>query len=417
MKKRKSNLKRLVTALLGFSLLAFMTTPIFADYEDGALTGTEAQPATAAIRKDLQLPQGVTTPNAEFEFALTKVSYNGGTTTADLNVMPAIPNSSVVYEDTDTETAVSGVVTIPKETTNIFANAVWTAPGLYVYTLAEVQDNNTLTAGEIMNYSAGTYELTVIVERGDNVDFFVSTIATKVVNADNDTQTPGEKVDPTPGTGGGTTLSNLVFTNSYLKQASGEDLDDSLLTIGQTVGGTLADDQFYFTHDVTITQPTVGVAPGFVYKGYVVDENDAVVTSALNGTVAGATALGDYINFTSGTAVNVKLKAGQRLVFPDMHVGATYTDTLAATTGYTYEYAALQNGVASTDEGNAGEALAAGPFYVGDDGTNSLIFTATFDVTPPTGIIIDNLPYIVLIGFAVIVVVGLAYDKKRKKVN
>ena len=84
--------------------------------------------------------------------------------------------------------------------------------------------------------------------------------------------------------------------------------------IGKTVAGDFGDHTKYFDYAVTVKKPLV--SPYTVYKGYVVDETNAVVTSADNLDAADIALLktdgtNEYIEFvfdSSGVALG-KYKA------------------------------------------------------------------------------------------------------------
>lgn len=406
-----------VLSALALSLILSMggLTTVFAA---GPITGTEANPAQAVITKELKMPEGTTTPAATFKFQFAKKSIDDKTTQDDLDTMPDIADKSVTFAATDTGNTSSGLKSVTKETASLFSGIDWKHAGVYVYTVTEQSGTYTTGTGETMTYSNGSYDIAVYVANGAS-GLYVSDIGTTIVVADNASQVAGDKTDPTTSTTVTGAYSAMLFTNQYQKMNGGTDVTDpahQTLAISKTVAGTYGDLTKYFTYDVTVTESTL--SSGVTYKGYVV-ENGTVVTSTDNGAIGGTDVTnGDYINFPSGTAVSVKLKHGQTLAFIDNEVGSNYVANELAAEDYTASASIIVNGGVPVTINNtsANTDLSTATRTIGES-TNSAAFTNTYKTITPTGISLNNLPFIMMIVLAVIGLATYVVVKSRKSYN
>lgn len=406
-----------VLSALALSLILSMggLTTVFAA---GPITGTEANPAQAVITKELKMPEGTTTPAATFNFQFAKKSIDDKTTQDDLDTMPDIANKSVTFAAADTGNTATGLKSVTKETASLFSGINWTHAGVYVYTVTEQSGTYTTGTGETMTYSNGSYDIAVYVANGAS-GLYVSDIGTTIVVADNTSQVAGDKTDPTTSTTVTGAYSAMLFTNQYQKMNGGTDVTDpahQTLAISKTVAGTYGDLTKYFTYDVTVTESTL--SSGVTYKGYVV-ENGTVVTSTDNGAIGGTDVTnGDFINFPSGTAVSVKLKHGQTLAFIDNEVGSNYVANELAAEDYTASASIIVNGGVPVTINNtsANTDLSTATRTIGES-TNSAAFTNTYKTITPTGISLNNLPFIMMIVLAVIGLATYVVVKSRKSYN
>jgi hypothetical protein len=121
----------------------------------------------------------------------------------------------------------------------------------------------------------------------------------------------------------------------------------------------------------------------------------------------------------------LKLKHGQRLAFLDLPVGASFTATEAATTDYTPSYSLTaynETAEGVIDENITGTkgvsltapSLAFGTAYVAEENTSKADFLNTFKDILPTGIAVEDLPYIVLIAVMLTAIAGYIVLKVRK---
>lgn len=388
--------------------------------------GSESNPAKVGITKLLTMPDGTTIPTATFTFNVSKVSKNDETDSTALAAMPSIGvsdgtgSNSVTYTAMDPNSVNNGVKSVYKETPDILSNITWPSAGVYVYEISEQNGSYLTTAEETMTYSPAKYNLSVYVkEKSGGSGYYVYAVSAAITTPDNGAQNVGDKVDPTPGTGG--KLSDLIFTNSYLKTSGGgdpTDLANQRVSISKLVDGEYAEKDRYFTYDLIVTQPTAVTGNAAAYKAYVLNSSNAIVTSESNtSTTIETDTYGKYFTVTSSTPTSVKLKHGEKLVFTDVHIGATYVANEQGAVGYAPSAIVTVNGGTPENlSGSLGSSLSTNSRTIGDQGANTAAFTNTYrsDVTP-TGIIIDNLPFILLLTVAVGALVLFVVVKARKR--
>jgi len=123
----------------------------------------------------------------------------------------------------------------------------------------------------------------------------------------------------------------------------------------------------------------------------------------------GSDAGGSYIRISTSGSTAFSLKHGQRLVFVDTPVGTTYTVTETAATHYTTTVTVVtDNGAGVTIAGLTTNAQRVG------ETANSAAFTNTRDSVTPTGLNLDNLPFIGLILLATASLITFVVVKIRK---
>ncbi len=419
-RNRKQFLRKMAAVIFAAIICLGGISPALA--AGSPIMGTEGNPADAAVTKVLRMPAGVTTPGAGFTFTFAKKNVDGSTAAGDLAAMPAIANKTVSFTSADEGITAGGVKLVAKETSNLFAGVVWPHAGIFIYTVTETADTYTIAdpTKEQMTYSGASYDIAVYVEEGAG-GLFVSAIAAVITvkDASNEGGDVGDKVDPTPrglpeveGD-----YSKMIFTNTYLKNNGGENPTDSVLDLSKTVTGSFGNKTKYFLFDVTVSNPSTIMDTGKTYRAYVLDENDTVVTDTNNADITDIKTdpvHGAYIEFTTNEAKAIHLKHGQRLAFIDLPVGAKYSVTESAAVGYSpsYTITADGSGIAAA-AGNENENLGFADEYVREN-ENSISFTNTCREVTPTGVSIDNLPYIVIVLLGTLAFIGLTVFKLRK---
>ena len=484
-KKRHSKFKLIASIAIVLLMSISMVLPALAnpdptkDYKASEGTGPGNDQAKSAITKLLKMPNDVTTPTASFTFKFTAVGVDGGT---DPTGMPAIadriitfssaddsnPASHIFYQDkagdyvnaTDPEAATKIVV---KESEDLLTGisfapgTTWPGTGVYVYTVKEYQPPSLITpnAGAVKPdtyYSQAEYKIEfwvdeyIVLDSDGKVvssEYYVRFVEARIVAGSIDEYHEGsqgdDKVDPTPGfwwpnkyeeiENG---FSQLIFTNKYWQSDGGDgvDFEKGALYVTKTVNGAGAVLTTAFTFKVKVTQPDVitnnsssptNIGPQ-TYKAYLVGPS-GIVIGGDNSAIMDATGL---INFTSGTAIDVVMRHGERLIFVDLHVGSDVEVLEAANNDYSPRYkrtfagtdefrgtAGAPWGFGDTIGGNSGDP---GPHYLPKGGgINKADFTNTRKDATPTGLDVDDLPYIVLIGVAVAGLAAFVVIKSRKR--
>jgi len=392
--------------------------------ENGVLYAVDPDnPAQAGITKVLELPVGTPVPTANliYNFLVTKDSVDSDPaqagTAPDLN--PA--GLSVTFTPADTpdspaDTTAPDVVTYTKELGDLFDGVTFPHAGVYVYTISEQSSTNGSLDMDpthlTLTYSTGSYTLTVYVENAVGGGTYVAGLTDKVATVDNGSQTAGAKVDPTPG-GDGTNYghSQMVFTNTYVTQ--------STLSISKTVDGAFANMDQYFNFSLTLTPSAIDTPTPTSYQAYVI-EGGVVVDPTPNAGPDMATGEDDqgqpYLIIPASGTPQVNLKSGQSLNFVSLAVGTSYTVTENDPIGYLPSYTVTSGGeevATSNDPEPVGETLGTGSQLVGT-GANQANFTNSRMVAAPTGLDLNDLPYIGVAALALVALVAFVVVKARR---
>lgn len=355
------------------------------------------------IKKVLNLPSAdVKTPAVKFSFTFTKHSYNGETDKTsecpDITVAKSVDYSEA--DTTDGDANKQGLQLV-KTTENVLKGVTFAKAGQYTYKVTENQtlaDNTTLPQGLVM--SKAEYLVSIFTKTIANNKVVVDNIYIAQLKKDDGTDIDGEKKKVDYDSTSDTT-NKFEFNNNYDPKAGndnplGKEItedDKKGFVLQKNVEGEKANANEEFTFSLTVTKPegSHGSDQNFNYK--VVDSN---------GT-AGNASQGAY-----GTAFEVKLKKGCRVVLSSVLLGSKVQAEETVSAGYTKTLAAGQckfNGtaIATVDDLKAGK-------NIGDKGDNSITFVNTQQTA--TGILLNSLPFIVL---ALVALAGIVFFVKNRK--
>ena len=452
MTKKHRSIARLIScAVLAVTMTFAIALPALAagSYAEGT---SAANPATAAITKIFKIPVNTTTPEATFTFNITPVGVNGGSDTTDMPTLGANGSVTISFAQGQAATFIdNGTKYLVAQSADILGNllkdgSAWTAgAGIYKYTVTENNSGIVLSADpddkEFEVYSGAEYQIEIWVDEDKDGILFPVYIVGYYKEGTSDEYYPGTpgdgKLDPTPGkeipgtpAEIGEKLSQIVFTNRYWKTNGpiGPNPNKNALEITKQVTGNNPNFNAYFKFEATVFTPdAVGVA-GKTYDAYIIDKDGNYVSLSVdenpntaNGTSSAPAA--DYITFTSGTAKSFYLKHGERLVFFELEVGARVEvfETIAENARVKYSRTFSTAGdflmpVGMTEPWgfprNPGDE---GPHYTKEgSGANVVTFYNNMTGTPPTGISVDDLPFILLIGAAVAGLLVFVAIKARK---
>lgn len=378
--------RRIAVLVLSLAMVLTMGMNVFA-VDDGAANNMAGK--SIKITKTLKIGEGITVPAEEFVFGFAAgadeyADENGYV--SDTTTYPAVAPVKIAYsaddraeDGTDVEITKQGAVVLPDA-------SAFPKSGMYVYTVSETAGNT-----EGMTYAAETYFFKVYVKNSKTGE---KTIA-DVEITDGDTKIDGSKGGEDEATndedGANDVVGNsFVFTNTFTKDVTknpgdenGENTDGAF-KLEKVLDGDYAgaDDEFTFTVKVTLPETAEATT--------VASEGNAVAT------------------FTDGVAKDVVLKGGQSMKFATLPAGTKIEVSEAAFENYTPNYIAKHSANAdktgaveiSSNNSKAETALAtAETIVVGEFGAN-VQYTNKYDAVTPTGIIINNLPYILLIALA-----------------
>jgi len=439
---------KITSVALAIIMCLSMALPVFA-YS----TGEANKPAEAAITKRFRLPLNTPVPTAAFTFEFTKIGIDDTTDTAD---MPDIDDKSVSFPSDATTFTEDGDVYLVKETSNIADDIKWPAAGVYKYQVSEKSEGITATGAtnEGVYYSPAKYDIEFWVEKDTNGNLFVKYInaitVTDYVDEYYEGTEGGDKVEPKPGGNNPKeaatmkdNFSQVMFTNKYWKSDGGGEKDPTktALEIVKAVAKVGAEKDKHFSFNVKVIQPDA-IKAAQTYMAYILDDkgNIKTITSDnYSGIISHDTTANKhtYIQFTSDEMLTVNLKHGERLAFADLHVGSAVEVEEMAAGGYTATYqrtfsipfsqlpsavtiafTADKSGINWGFPRETGDPADKGPHYT-KAGNNSNIATFINERTgvAPTGISVDNLPYIVLIAIGFIALVSFAAIKFHRNMK
>lgn len=406
---KKTFLKKLVTASIAAvtALSVFRGVPTFADTNDDNLATARAtgeSDAKVAINKTLKIAEGITTPNATFTFTFTPqtgTSSNGAPYETIDSSNGQITDKNVSYSGTDV--LATGQTNIKKDTGDIFREVNYTHAGEYVYTVAEKQNvgwkviQKNGSPIDFMTYDNRNYEMHVIVKNKTTGGTYISSVYFKQVSP-----SVNGKVKPSES---GTTYKYDLFTNIYRKNAgkitdpnepnpnkpnvSKVDPNAKSLVIKKVVSGATADKSKDFTFKLTFTKAST--------------ETSQSITGKIGETSK---------TFVYGQETTITLRHDQSLVFDTIPAGTRYKLVETGSQGYTASAAYKENGASKNQAGTVSTNFTQDSILIGEKPNDNTITNSLPDVTP-TGLLIDNLPFILMIGLGLAGFVVLS--KKRRQ--
>lgn len=350
-----------------------MSTSVFATGGDTATKVTEAY-----ISKTFNTEVG---KDEAFSFTATQVAGSTANVT--------IPN--ITFADTDTGSKTKRAkVTFPEE---------WPDAGKYEYTVTETGATPAITdeAHQKMIMSQAEYTMDVYVSNVGN-RYEISNIIVNKTKDDKGTATTG-KVDISD-----TDNNGFKFTNTYVQEAgTGTDPtnpdptynNDGSLNVTKAVvanGGTLdADKEFYFT--ATFNFPT---------------GTDA---NTLGGV---KNAEGNKITINEDGTYTFKLKANKNMKFTGVPVGTKISVKESATPNYKGSAVSVFNGQsqAKVEASKYNEDITV-KNTLGQK-QNKVDVTNTYNYVPTTGIIMNTLPYVLMIALCGAALMAFVAFKRRR---
>lgn len=362
----------------------------------GAMTMGMAMPTFAADEGKTTEAWITKTYNTEvgkaekFSFTAEQVKTGTGIITTDAAVtMPELP-----FTDTETgTTSKRGQITFP----------TYPEAGKYEYTVTETQTVDPAVVNgehEKMIMSQAEYTMDVYVTDGATGTEISNIIVNKTKNDAGQTATG--KVDI-----GNTGTNDFKFTNTYVQEAgTGENPknpdptypDNGSLKVSKAVinangTATTPDDEFAFT--ATFAFPT---------------GTDA---NTLGGIKA---ANGDTVTSVEGGTYTFKLKANENMKFTGVPVGTTITVKESAAKNYKGSAEIIINGAKLTPvaETSYNTELTAVTNQKLGQKQNTVDVTNTYNDVPVTGIIMNTLPYVLMIALCGVALIAFVGFKRRR---
>lgn len=324
-----------------------------------------------------------------FSFIATQKNGDGLVSTTANVTMPTIS-----FEQTETGTNTQrSKITFPE----------YTEAGKYEYTVTESENATPQVTNddhESLIMSKAEYVMDVYVE--DKANGNGVSISNIIVNKTKDDkgETATGKVDI-----GNTDENRFNFTNTYVQEAgTGTDPKNPVpdytnygsLNISKTIdanGGT-ADTTKQFDFTATFNFPAG------------TDKN----------TLGGVKGNGETIEIDESGNCSFKLQHNKKMKFTGLPVGTKMTVTESATPNYKGSAKVTINGVEESDLVTASkynEAIVVSNKRL-DQKKNAVDVTNTYNNVPTTGIIMNTLPYVMMIVLGGVALVGYIYLKNKK---
>lgn len=305
----------------------------------------------AEIQKDFQIAEGITVPGITFTFTFAGVEADA----------PAISAKTVAYSNADTVT--SGISS--KTVAEIFRGVTFPHAGVYTYTVQETAGETSVENGTV-TYDGSVYTVRVYVRNTENGGLAIDQI-TAAKGAE------GQEVKQ----------SEIKFVNKFEKKTN--------LVVKKNTVGDLADKTKAFTFNVTFTKPA---------------------------TYDGSTFVSGNDTYTFGQEYTFTLADGGQKVFSNLPAGTRYVVTeVGSADGYAPSVTVVENGTQTVNKTAAdADSLATaetGKTNLAGEGTNTVTFTNTYKDVPITGIIMNNLPFVILILAATAGIVGYLVIRRR----
>lgn len=263
-------------------------------------------------------------------------------------------------------------------------------PGTYEYTVSENQDGAINTDREKLVMSQASYTVQVRVERKDGELVITDISVTQISNPDNP-DSDGQKVDAgNPGDGN---ANGFNFVNTYAQVAGPEDPTKGSLRISKTVENGIDSEQ-QFSFRVSFTYPN-GITNPFI---------PMVSFNGGRPTALEATKLSS--EFT--------LKDTEYAVFTGLPIGTVVNVTETGTQNFTPSATLILNGVNSKPvNATVGADLEITGKPLGAK-ENSIAVTNTYAYAPATGVILNVMPYVLMVAIAGGMIVLFTVMKRRK---
>jgi hypothetical protein len=354
-----------------------MPTSVFAAEGDTTTTVKEAY-----ISKTFNTEVG---KDETFSFTATQVAGSTANVT--------IPN--ITFADTDTGSKTKRAkVTFPEE---------WPDAGKYEYTVTETGATPAITDGEHqkMIMSQAKYTMDVYVSNVGNKLAISNIIVNKTKDDDGNTaQDTTGKVDIS-----NTDKNGFNFTNTYVQEA-GTGTDPVNPGPDYTTYGSL---------DVSKKIKTDAADTADTNKEFEFTA-DFTFPNGTDATTLGAKAtIGDSTISITGTSHTFKLKHGQNVKFTGLPVGTKISVTESATPNYKGSAEVIiNNGTKeAVAETKYNEALTVSDKTLGQN-KNTVDVTNTYNYVPTTGIIMNTLPYVLMIALCGAALMAFVAFKRRR---
>lgn len=375
--------KKVLAVVAAGAMTMGMAMPTFA--AEGATT---AKVTEAYVSKTYNREVGKA---EKFSFTATQVKAGTGIITTAANV--TIPDISFTAEQTGT-TKQRVKVNFP----------TFTEAGEYEYTVTETQTADPAVADgehEKMIMSKAEYTMDVYVTENTEGNLVIDNIIVKKMKDDKGDDAQGTKVTDI----GDTDTNGFNFTNTYVQEA------------GTGTNPTTPDPDYTNFGSLNVSK-TISVPEGV--KADANKEFDFTATFKFPdgtdaNTLGGVKGNGTVISLKQDGTYTFKLKTTEKMKFTGVPVGTKISVTESATPNYKGSAAVVINGAAqdTVTASKYGEAITVSDKTLGK-AKNTVDVTNTYNYVPTTGIIMNTLPYVLMIALCGVALIAFVGFKRRR---
>ena len=437
---KKSILRKAAVVILSAAtIMTFSFASVFADSNGVTSSSSPAAGTSAAVylTKQVQMPTGTTAPANDYTFKFTQDTDHSVATLA-------IPDKTISFTGattagmSSTSDASSMLTTVSKQV-DVLSGLTFTQEGLYTYTVTESAGTakSTLSQGINAYYgydTATTYKLRLYVKKSGE-SYYVDQ-ATVIKTADSTgalTESNNAKIDASTNGDANGNANGFVFSSNYLVIVGGA--DTSRVNTNSTYGYDFAlgikssiVNNYKSATSTTVAYKIMIKYPEITAGSFSTKNNTDILQRNYEYDPRGDLGGGEYV-YANGVEETVYINAGDTLRFERLPVGATVTVTDVASSGKTtaYQYTVagtagelVNNDTVNTDQtfstsfnssGTAtlltGDTFKAGLF-------NVVEFTNTWADMSVTGVVVENMPFI-LMGIALAGAALLLIMRRRRE--
>ena len=278
--------------------------------------------------------------------------------------------------------------------------------GEYQYTVHSTSSVSKNKDADEFKASDAVYNLSIFVAQNSQGKLYIKGLGITQKFDDGGSAGSSTKIDGTPGNGTGDTegdFSALKFVNVYTAKAGNTDPDTKpspdkkdtyAFKVSNTTGGN-TDEAGKFTYTMTVNKPT----------GFSTKDNTFVYY------VNGKEKTGTY-----GTALEFTLDNVQNMMIKSCYAGSTVSVNQAGRANWTATAVKMFDGKAEAQLSAAmGKDLAASGILGQKE--NKVDYTNTYKDIAVTGIIVNNFPFIIMIGMAIVAFAGIVVMNSKKRMN
>ena len=345
-------MKKILAMLLAVMMLLSVASVAMAEPIDAPATPTYSDHGTVTLTKTYKLVGDGVSPAETFKYTIEKVSVTDAASTVTKENMP-VPT----FADEKGEIAFeAGKATTAGASKDLTINLpTYTSVGVYTYTIKETPSK---TLGVI--YDETAYTLVVTVIHGENG--LIREVALRK-------------------TGATTKSEAAAFVNTYTANE---------LSVTKTVTGKMGDQSKKFKFKVSFTNQ---------------NPNNTEMKSTVTATIAGAP--DSNFSFEFGKDYTFELSHGQTAVFANLPAGINYkVFELDENNEVISDTEKQMNGNYTVSYDNNKEGLTNGT-------AKQTTITNKYDGTIDTGVMLDSMPYVLVLAVVGAAVIALIAKKRR----